>query len=273
MSESTATATALCVTFVTHAPQGATVEAIPGESRRIAVIRPIAFDELPTRPVDRAIEDELHVLCLPGGAATSPEELRRAQAWVGAETTPADQDRPAELLLQSDRIVWRPGCALLVGPGGLDEYLPGLLTFSYLEGELRRLENEIEEWWPTAEQDTDLTHQVNARSLKRWEHVNGMTRSTTAARMRWGAISGPLDRPGTRMPALSRRLAAELAVHAETTARLALVDDRLEILCDLYELANDRLSEYRYFRSEAMLEWLIVAMLAVEAVLLLIDYL
>jgi hypothetical protein len=40
-------------------------------------------------------------------------------------------------------------------------------------------------------------------------------------------------------------------------------------LAELYELANDRLTEYRYFRTGSALELAILVVLAVETVLLL----
>ena len=47
-----------------------------------------------------------------------------------------------------------------------------------------------------------------------------------------------------------RRLYNELAMQAEVHDRLATLDDRIEVLQDLYELAADRLlGEYRYFRA------------------------
>jgi hypothetical protein len=42
----------------------------------------------------------------------------------------------------------------------------------------------------------------------------------------------------------------------------------LEILEDLYEVANDRLSEFSYFHTEYILELLIILVLALEVVLM-----
>ncbi len=46
--------------------------------------------------------------------------------------------------------------------------------------------------------------------------------------------------------------------------RIEAVDDKLEFLEDVYELANDRLTEFRYFRRESTLELWIIALLVLE---------
>ena len=65
------------------------------------------------------------------------------------------------------------------------------------------------------------------------------------------------------MPPPSLRLARELAVQSEVVERLRVLDDQLEVVADLYELANDRLTEYSYFLREYRLErWILLALVA-----------
>jgi uncharacterized Rmd1/YagE family protein len=66
-------------------------------------------------------------------------------------------------------------------------------------------------------------------------------------------------------------LARELAAQAEVVERFHWVDDKLEVYDDLYELANDRLSEFAYFMREYRLEAWIIVLLLVECVLMSVE--
>ena len=50
--------------------------------------------------------------------------------------------------------------------------------------------------------------------------------------------------------------------------RLGWLDDKLEVAEDLYELANDRLSDFTYFHREFRLELLIVVLLLAEVIIM-----
>jgi hypothetical protein len=226
----------------------------------------LGLDDLPPAGAER-VEGRLYALALPGGAAAPAEERARAEAWIrnsGAASV------PVEVLLQGDRIVWRPGFALAVGAADRVEVeLAGVASFERAETELSRLEAEVAGWWPQGKADADLTHQVSARALRRWGGVNAMTAAVTAARMRLIDVDAVLGRPSPNLPPLAGRLAAELAMQCDAAHRIELIEERLEMLAELYELANDRLSEYSYFRTGRTLEIAILAVLAIEIVLLL----
>ena len=255
-------ATALRVRFPGTAPAGAAPLAAFPELGRMAASEPLALAALEENETDAGA---LRVLHLPGGSAASPAAREAAEAWIAGEG-------PVDLVLQSDRILWRPGRALVIGGGtDFETYLRGLTVFAAFEGELRRLESQVAAWWSQAQGDIALTHQVDREAERRWPHVNAMTEAVTRARMTHIAIEGPLEKGPAELPGLARRLFAELAQRVETPHRLERLDERIDVLADLYELANDRLSEYSYFRREYLLEALIVAVLAIEAALLVYD--
>ncbi|MFG9880461.1 hypothetical protein ACG3SK_04050 [Pseudomonas aeruginosa] len=78
--------------------------------------------------------------------------------------------------------------------------------------------------------------------------------------MAYARLESHLEKPPLQLNGAVRRLYR--TGHAGRSAgRLATLDDRIEVLQDLYELAADRLGEYRYFRGELRVEWLIVAIL------------
>ena len=58
-------------------------------------------------------------------------------------------------------------------------------------------------------------------------------------------------------------------MQAEVVDRLGWLDDRIEVYEDLYELANDRLSEFSYFNREYRLELWIILLLIAEVVIML----
>lgn len=209
--------------------------------------------------------DGLHVLHLPGGIATPHEGRQRAEAWVAASS------QPIELLLQSDRIQWAPGRAVIIGNVlGVPEYLCGLAAFSFLEAALRGLEQRITLRLAAAEPDTDLTHRIDRTALRRWPEIGRATHDVTAMHLLLVRIAGALEHPPDRLPSQARRLFAELAIQTEVSHRLERAEARVEALWELYELVNSRLSEFSYFRREYLVEWLIVLILAGEAVLLLL---
>ena len=177
-----------------------------------------------------------------------------------------------ELVLRSDRILWRPGRALMIGAADrVEEVLSGVLDFAYHEGELRRLEFEAQDDWPIAEALIPLTHSVDREALKRQPQVDLMTRVTTSRRMRYVRIERRLEKASSTLPGAARRLVSELAVQAEVVDRLRALSDQLEVFEDLCESANDRLLEYSYYRGEYRLEVWIIVILAMELVLTVLE--
>jgi hypothetical protein len=210
-------------------------------------------------------------LLLPSGAATPVDLQRRAEDWMNAPELSAEFPL-ADLVVQSDRILWRAGRAIVIGsPRRFDEVLAGLVDFSFYEAELRKLEHELDADWATAEADVPLTHSVDAEALYRRPHVDQMTRRMALRRIRFARLSPRLEKASVTLAGPIRRLVYELAQQAEIVDRLHSVDDRLEVFEDLYELANDRLGEFGYFQKENRLETWILAVLFLEVAIMLFE--
>ena len=143
-----------------------------------------------------------------------------------------------------------------------------MIEFAFYEGELRKLESELEADWQTAEADTRLTHSVDPAALAQQSHVDVLTQRTALRRIRLARLGPCLERPSIALAGPARRLASELATQAEVVDRLGWVDDRLEVFEELYELANDRLTEFRYFLREYRLELWIIVLLVAEVVVM-----
>lgn len=257
---------------------------------RVAIGRAASIDEILSASSAAASQvawpiDRLDVVFLPGGAATPIELQLRVERWIvgppaqsvaNAAVPNGGQRAPAppaiDMVLQSDRILWRPGKAVVIGSARrLDDWLAGLIDFSFYEAELGRLERELEDHWSTAEADVVLTHSVSDGALARRAHVDRMTRETALRRIRLARLSPNLEKPTLALSGPARRLVSELANAADVADRLHYVDDRLQVYEDLYESANDRLSEYSYFAREYRVELWIVGLLVVEAVLILVE--
>lgn len=211
--------------------------------------------------------ETIDVLFIPGGAATPYAEQQRAEAWMAK---PADRrsEPTIELVMRSDRVLWRAGRALVQGAGErFLELLDGLVDFAFHEGELRKLEREIDRDWPAYEADIRLTHAVGDAEMPEQARVNAMTVAATRRRMLFARLERPLEKASITLPGPARRLVSELAVQAEILERMKSADDRIEVFEDLYELANDRLCEYHYFSTELRIERWIFVVLAAELVL------
>lgn len=164
---------------------------------------------------------------------------------------------------KDDKLFWRPGKGILqISGANISKFLQCLVEFSFYEAELRKLELEVNENWPVVEEDIQFTHQVQPSSIKQSEHINAMTRRVTFQRMRQVRMRAPLEViVGS----------SQLLEKFDCENRLDSLEDQLEIYEDVYELANDRISEFKYFHSEAKLEIYIIFILLAEVVIMILE--
>ena len=142
-----------------------------------------------------------------------------------------------EILMRSDRILWRPGRCMMQGAAErMREMLLALADFSYHEGELRKLGSEIDADNEGLARDVPLTTAaVHKESLRVRGHVHERTCTMTRRRIRCSRLQRPLEKPSITLPGAGRRLVGELLVQCEVLDRLKAVDDRLEVYEDVYE--------------------------------------
>jgi hypothetical protein len=240
----------------------------PYPSPRYAVLEAIGL-ELPPPEWSPARDDEFCFLFLPGGSNTAFDEQKRGEQWM-AKPADANAEPTVEILMRSDRVLWRPGRAMMQGAADrLQETLLALADFSYHEGELRKLEREIHADGAVLARDVPLTTAaIDDAALKARPHVHERTCTMTHRRIRCARLQRPLEKPSITLPGAGRRLVGELLVQCEVQDRLKAVDERLEVYEDVYELANDRLMEYANFHAEAKLEIWIIVILVAELVLM-----
>lgn len=257
------------VRYIKHPAGGEASLTFKDPFPRIAVSQAMTVDGLLASAGGESPLDDLLLLFLPAGSATPVELQRQAEQWMNDPSVPIETPT-IDIVLQSDRILWRPGRAAVLGSAKRwPELRAGLVSFAFYEAELRRLEHELNGDWSTAEADVVLTHTVDREALTRRTQVDAMTRHTALRRIRYTRLAPQLEKSSPALPGLARRLFSELALQAEVADRLKYADDRLEVYEDLYESANDRLSEFAYYRSEWRLEMWIIAILVLEVIVML----
>ena len=248
-------------------PAARSLPASPGFDRHALaspIIEKLATDAVLDAPATATADNVLDVIVLPSGQAELLPLQRTVEAWITQPSAGEHAPAPIDLVFRGDRICWRPGRAMVIVAGlRRDEVVAGLVGFARNELELRRLESETTEKLNAAAGDVDLTHAVVRASLSRQARVNAITVWAAQARIRFTLLEPTVASGAAALPPPSLRLARELAVQSEVMERLRVLDDQLEVVADIYELANDRLTEYSYFLREYRLErWILLALVA-----------
>ena len=237
-------------------------------AHRFAVATPASPEELLGLPGANEAVDEWLLLLIPSGSTTLASWWSRAERWMRAPVEGGDTST-VELALNGDRVLWQPRRMVVEGaPERLDDLVRALVHVAFQERELQVLEGEVDGEWPICEGDISLTHQVGPKDLRRWGHVNACTERATRRRLRYTRLADRLTLPPPGSSAVTSRWVAELARRTGVEQRVELLDDRLGVVEDVYELANDRLSEYRYFRIECLVEIVVAGLLLAEIVLM-----
>lgn len=260
------------VRFVSQANPGEVVlKEFDGPDRQLAVVTPVSSEAVWSSLDDQQPPDGLWLLTFPSGSGGSVQWQRCVEQWMAAPQE-AERALPIEAAINGCRVLWRPGQVMVEGPEASHEVLVrALVDFAFFERQLRMLEGEIERDWATAEADVSLIHQVGPRDVRRWGHVNEMTQRVTVRRMRYVRLARDLTRMSAEQSGIARQVVPALMARVGIEDRLELVDDQLEVQEDVYELANDRLSEYRYFRVEAVIEAGVAVLLLIEVVVMFRD--
>jgi hypothetical protein len=249
-------------------------EPLPGQTLLTAIRRPRAAWAY-AQPIEAVLSgragtaakaDDFTFVFVPAGEATPFEVQKQVESWMASR--PGESGGPIEIQFRSERLIWRHRRAVCFGdPRALDEILVGVTHFSFCEGELGRIEQKVEEIWPTLQQDNFLADSLTARDLKNRPHVGTMSRTAVAMLVDYARIESALETPAAELSGLSRRLFAELAVQANAADRLRLLDDQVKVIDDFYRLTYERLFDLRAYLSEVRGSTLIVIVLVVELLL------
>lgn len=250
----------------------------------LAVPRPMVAVKEPAEAAhllkESTVSGELtRVFILEPGADLSPEGRWQKLMQPGSTKLSIDpvmkdlQEPAADIQVRSDRMLWRPEVSLVVcNPERIRDILVGIAYFTFFVKEVARLEKELSSSWSQVRKDMRFIHQVDDSSFAEQSRVNDRSRWSYELRSDYSRIEPFVDSVPTYVPAASRRIIQELSTHTEILNRLKVLDHQLEVFEDTYELANDRILEYSYYRGEFKLEVIIIIVLVIELIFMAADF-
>ncbi len=255
---SAAAASCLRVDFVSQAPAGQTVlRSWSGANG------PVVGVAVPITLSDFKDETSLPI--------TAP----KASASLYIMYTPARDGAPqlTEPVVRLDRdgllLEWGVGRAIVSGGPILDdETIVALAEFAFYEGELRGLEQKLALYEPSALEDVGRAHRIRASDRGHWERFRATIEEMNRLRIQFARLEGHFTDAARDLPRDARRLTGRLLRRASAPARATDFGERLEVMEDLYEGANDRVADYRWYLGGTILEVTIVILLLVEAIIM-----
>ena len=133
------------------------------------------------------------------------------------------------------RVQWHPGYAVVYLRGAIqEEVLAALVEFAFYEGELRRLEAEMDTREATANDDVSRAHTIQRRDKAHWPRFTAAIEAFTRMRLAFARLSPRFAEaargPGSfsyRLASRSLRQSAEPKLGAEA-ARYARLERRCE---------------------------------------------
>jgi hypothetical protein len=257
--------------FLEQAPERARVRRAFTQPRSGVAVEEAATlaDLLADRPWPEPT-DQLVVVFVPKAAAAEWQKV--GAGWLDP---PGHPDAAPAVVIEREgqAIHWRPGRAVVLARVEHPEaVLDALADFAFHEGELRRLEQALAACEAGAEADVARAHRIRSRDRKSWPRLGEMIEHLSRMRLAYARLEPRLARPSRSLPLEARRVAARLARRAEVESRLEAFSDRLEACEDLYEGANDRVADHRWYRSGHALEIAIIALLVLEVVVMTADF-
>ena len=258
------------VHFLDEAPAGTKVlRSFQHPKPRVAVEEEVQFADLPAQkelpdPVDR-----LTAILIPSAAVAEAKKL--SEDWMA---TP-DRDGSISTVAfawNGQKIQWRPGRLLVQGsPDAFEGILKAATDFAFYESELRALEQTLDSHEAQALQDVARSQRIRFRDRKHWPRFAELTEYFCRMRLTYASLEPHLVIASGTLPRDARQVMARLLDEAEITDRLEAVSNRLEACEDLYEGANDRVADYRWYIGGHLLEVGITLLLLVEVALLVTD--
>jgi hypothetical protein len=201
--------------------------------------------------IERAFEELVVTLLAPG------------------EVFPPAVDSPLYVKYRGVELLWSPGRAVLqCEPDAADGLIAALKEFTAVEAALAAIEKEIARAWVEVKQDTAVAFDVDKLELKRSAEVGGRMERAFQRRIRFAQMGPRLFSPATGLAAAGFKLGEELREKAGIEDRAEIVDGQLEVFEHVYEMASQRMGEFRASLAGHRVEMVIVWILVVEALLM-----
>ncbi|MGH7916306.1 MAG: hypothetical protein ACREQE_02465 [Candidatus Binataceae bacterium] len=259
------TITARRIRFVAEAPPGAKVLRSYSRPRPcVALEEELDLAELPPSDLWPEPFDQIVVVMVPSNAL----EGKIDENWMSTPGHP-QAAVTASSTCNAHKIQWRSGRALIQGPvEGFAPILLALVDFAFYEGELRALEQALDKYEEQAETDVARAHRIRIRDRGHWRRFAETIEELYRMRLSHARLESQVAAAERALPPAGREVMTRLNDESRLAARLEAFSDHLEAFEDLYEGANDRVTEHRWYLASQWLELGIVLILIIEVVLL-----
>ena len=210
------------------------------------------------------------VACIPAGEGELPAPVR---AWV--ESDPDSGGFPAVwMAFQGAHVLWSAGrCAILAPADRVGQVRAAVLEATAHERELRAIERDMEESWPSLESDSALAFEFDEGSVARRPQLRERLHRVLVLRARLARISPYLLSPLAHPPTLASQVAERLRERLRMPTRHEAAAVQLEVFRDAYDMCGQRASDFMLARTGHRLEWVIIVLLAAQLLLWGFEYL
>ena len=231
---------------------------------RVENLAPGEVAALAPREAD-ATTANLEVIVVPSGARGDLPLRESLDVWLSGPAPGA----PLSVQQGDVQLAWRSGRAVLAcSASAAPAALEGIADFTAAESELRRLEADTAAAWATTEADTRLTFEVKPQDKAVLAGFGARMQAVLLRRMRFARTEPGLLESPAHLPAAARSLGERLREAARCASRAEALDAQIESQESVYELASQRIGEACHARESFVLEVIIVALLATEAILM-----
>jgi hypothetical protein len=251
------------IRFFPKAPPGAKVLRTFQQPRPcVAVEEAIELAELPAQSAWPEPVDQFIAVLIPREAVAEGKKF--SEDWMAAPDN-GEAVSTIAFAWSGQKIQWRPGQLLVQGsPEAFEGILQAVVDFAFYEGELRTFELEINRREAQAQADVRLAHRIRFSDRKHWRRIGEMIEHFYLMRLGYARLEPQLAIASRTLPSDARQVMSRLLDETEVSDRLEAASNRLEACEDIYEGANDRIAEYRWYIEGHWLEIIIIAILLAE---------
>ncbi|MGI4854055.1 MAG: hypothetical protein ACRYF4_08450 [Janthinobacterium lividum] len=199
-------------------------------------------------------------------------EARETFAEWTSRVAETGRAAPIYLKARGVELWWCPGQAVLQCDRNEADALVGAVAeFQWYEGVLRGLEAGVVAGWSHLEQDRPLAFDVTAADLRGSDAVGARMGEAFQRRIHFSRLEPHLFAADATMTAAAQKLGNDLREKARFEDRAEALDAHLETFEHIYEMASQRMGEFRASQQGHRVEWIIIWLLVAEVTLSLLQ--
>jgi hypothetical protein len=227
----------------------------------------------------RASDATLTLVMIPHhGGVEATKLVQLVQIWAEATISPmASSYHPIKsilLTLQGVQVIWQADRAIVFAePHRMDLVCQALIEATYYEQELRRIEGEIDSGWEQTQADSALAFEFNEQDLPLKESLSKRFQDVLALRVHLARLVPQILVPHVYPPTIASQIGERLRERTRMPERLELIEEKLSAQEQVYDHCTQRAGEYIVARKGHILEWIIIALLFLQTLLWIVDFL